>query len=42
MRKQCKRKIWKLVDPIAHAIAGACITTDDCLDPLMTGEKNAI
>lgn len=42
MRKQCKRKIWKLVDPIAHAIAGACITTDDCLDPLMEGEKNAI
>lgn len=42
MKKQCRRKIWKLVDPIAHAIAGACITTDDCLDPLMTGEKNAI
>lgn len=42
MRKQCKRKIWQLVDPIAHAIAGAAITTDDCLEQLKNDEKEAI
>ena len=42
MRKSCKRKIWKLVDPIAHAIAGAGITTDDCLDQLKSKEQLAI
>jgi hypothetical protein len=31
-----------LVDPIAHAIAGAAITTDDCLEQLKTKEQNAI
>ena len=42
MRKQCRRKIYKLVDPVAHAIAGACITTDDCLDTLKANEKAAV
>ena len=42
MRKQCRRKIYKLVDPVAHAIAGACITTDDCLDTLKSNEKAAV
>lgn len=42
MRKQCRRKIYQLVDPIAHAIAGAAITTDDCLDPLKEKELAAI
>lgn len=42
MRKQCRRKIYKLVDPIAHAIAGAAITTDDCLDQLKSKEQAAI
>lgn len=42
MRKQCKRKIYQLVDPVAHAIAGACITTDDCLDSLKANEKAAV
>ena len=42
MRKQCRRKIYKLVDPIAHAIAGAGITTDDCLDKLKAKETAAI
>jgi len=42
VRKQCRRKIYQLVDPIAHAIAGAGITTDDCLDKLQTKEQNAI
>lgn len=42
MRKQCRRKIYKLVDPIAHAIAGAAITTDDCLKQLKDKEQAAI
>lgn len=42
MRKQCRRKIYQLVDPVAHAIAGACITTDDCLDTLQANEKAAV
>lgn len=42
MRKQCRRKIYQLVDPIAHAIAGAAITTDDCLDQLKEKELAAI
>lgn len=42
MRKQCRRKIYQLVDPIAHAIAGACITTKDQLDELNKNELAAI
>lgn len=42
MRKQCRRKIYQLIDPIAHAIAGAAITTDDCLDQLKDKEAAAI
>jgi len=42
MRKRCRRKVYQLVDPIAHAIAGAGITTDDCLKPLKDKEKAAI
>jgi hypothetical protein len=42
VRKQCRRKVYKLVDPIAHAIAGAGITTDDCLDQLKAKETAAM
>lgn len=42
MRKQCRRKVYRLVDPIAHAIAGAAITTDDCLQQLKDKEQKAI
>lgn len=42
MRKKCKRKVWALIDPIAHAIAGAAITTDDCIDDLKSKEQKAI
>jgi hypothetical protein len=42
MRKVCRRKVYALIDPIAHAIAGAGITTDDCLDQLKSNEKAAI
>jgi hypothetical protein len=42
MRKVCRRKVYKLLDPIAHAMAGAAITTDDCLDQLKDKELAAI
>jgi len=42
MRKKCVRKIYQLVDPIAHAIAGAGITTDDCLEKLKANEQAAV
>lgn len=42
MRKKCRRKVYKLVDCVAHAIAGAAITTDDCLKQLKDNEQAAI
>lgn len=42
MRKQCRRKVYQLVDTVAHAIAGAGITTDDCLKQLKDKEQAAI
>lgn len=42
MRKQCRRKVYQLVDPIAHAIAGAAITTDEQLKLLKDKELAAI
>jgi hypothetical protein len=43
MRKRCRRKVWSTnIDPIAHAIAGACITTNVALDQLRLKELNAI
>lgn len=42
MRKQCKRKIYQLIDPIKHAIEGACITEDDKLELLKTNEEAAL
>ena len=41
-RKQCRRKIWNKVNPIAHAIMGAAITSEDKLDRLRLGELSAI
>lgn len=38
MRKQTKRKFWKLIDPIRHAILGAGITQDHLLDKLRLTE----
>jgi hypothetical protein len=38
MRKQTKRKYWKLIDPIRHAILGAGITQDHLLDKLRLQE----
>lgn len=42
MRKQCRRKVYQLIDPIAHAIAGAAITTDEQLKLLKDKELAAI
>ena len=38
MKKQTKRKIWKLIDPIRHAILGAGITQEHLLDKLRMTE----
>ena len=42
MRKRCKRKIWALVNPIEHAIAGARVTDDESLDKLRLKELTAL
>lgn len=42
MRKRTKRKMWNLVDPIVHAMAGAAITTRDALDKLRLKEYAAL
>jgi len=42
MRKKCKRKVWKLVNPITHAIEGCAILTDKDLIELRIRELNAI
>jgi hypothetical protein len=43
MRKQCKRKIWATnINPVAHAIAGAAITTQDVLNKLRMAEYSAL
>ena len=41
-RKHTRRKIYALVNPIAHAIEGACITPDAKLDKLRVLELSAI
>jgi len=43
MKKQCRRKIWSTtINPVAHAIAGACITDDKALAELHTRELSAL
>lgn len=42
MRKRTRRKIYALIDPVAHAISGACITDKISLDKLRLGELAAI
>lgn len=42
MRKHTRRKVWSLVDPISHAMAGACITDADSLNKLRMRELAAI
>jgi hypothetical protein len=42
MRKKTRRKVWNLIDPIAHAIVGAAITHRDKLDKLRMLEYSAL
>jgi hypothetical protein len=42
MRKKTKRKVWGLIDPIAHAIIGAAITPRQTLDKLRLTEYAAL
>jgi hypothetical protein len=42
MRKQTRRKIWNLVNPIGHAIVGAAITPRNLLDKLRLTEWSAL
>lgn len=42
MRKQTKRKIWALIDPIQHGIIGAAITPRKTLDKLRFTEYAAL
>ncbi|CAB5187146.1 hypothetical protein UFOVP159_7 [uncultured Caudovirales phage] len=42
MRKRTKRKVWALLDPIAHSIVGASITPRQTLDKLRFMEYAAL
>lgn len=42
MRKQVKRKVWALLNPIKHSIEGACITDREKLDKLRMMEYSAL
>lgn len=43
MRKRTRRKIWSTeINPIAHAIAGACITDQESINKLRLAELAAI
>jgi hypothetical protein len=43
MKKRTKRKIWSIeINPIAHAIAGACVTDQPSLDKLRLIELAAV
>lgn len=42
MRKHTRRRVYELVNPIAHAIAGAAITDSANLDKLRMRELSAI
>lgn len=42
MRKQTRRKVYRLVNPISYAIEGATITPEDILDKLRQKELTSI
>lgn len=43
MRKRCRRRVWSTdINPIAHAIAGACITDPSSLNELRVGEVRSL
>lgn len=41
-RKKCKRKVWALVNPILHGIAGAAISPRSDLDQLLIRELSSL
>jgi len=41
-RKKCKRKVWTLVNPILHAVAGAAISPRSDLDQLLIRELSSL
>lgn len=42
MKKRCRRKVWSLVNPITHAMAGAAVSQKPELDRLRLLELSAI
>ena len=42
MRKQTRRKVYRLVNPVSYAIEGATITPEDILDKLRQRELTSI
>ena len=43
MRKKCRRKVYSTaINPIAHAIAGACVADIESLNKLRAGEVSAL
>jgi hypothetical protein len=42
MRKRTKRKHWALIDCVAHAISGACITSRKDMDTLLIRELSSL
>jgi hypothetical protein len=41
-RKQCKRKVWPLLDPLRHALEGVRVTDKPALDKLRLIELSAL
>jgi hypothetical protein len=41
-RKRTRRKVYQLVNPITHAIAGACITDTAALDKIRLSELTSL
>lgn len=42
MRKQTRRKVWKLINPIAHVMEGIVVTPESELDKIRLRELSAI
>ena len=43
MRKRCRRRVWSTdINPIAHAIAGACVADAASLNDLRVGELRSL
>lgn len=42
MRKQCKRKVWQLINPIQHAIEGASFAPEEMNNKLRMRELSSL